>query len=119
MLSGTDLYFGAVESVELLGLEPEYLLKDSRGFYYAKLAKEPDLKQTVQDLGGNLYTIDSEADLLKNQLFGERVSFVNLPEYKNKIVIMLLTLEDQHWLIQMEYVKYHHAKSYLKTLFTQ
>lgn len=119
MLSGTDLYFGAVESVELLGLDPEYLLKDRKGFYYAKLAKEPDLKQTVQDLGGNLYTITSEAELLKNQLFGERISFVNLPEYKNKIVIMLLTLDDEHWLIQMNYAHYHKSKSYLKTLFTQ
>lgn len=117
ILSGTDLYFGVVESVELLGLEPEYLLKDAKGFYYVKLGKEPNLKKTVQDLNGSIYTITSEAELLKNQLFGDKISFVNLPEYKNKIVIMLLTLENQHWLIQMDYAKYHHAKSYLKTLF--
>ncbi len=119
MLSGTDLYFGAVESIELLGLEPEYLLKDSKNFYYAKFQREPDLKKTVQDLGGNIYTMTSEAEILKNELFGDKISFVNLPEYKNKIVIMLLMLEDQHWLIQMNYKSYHHAKSYLKTLFTQ
>ena len=117
ILSGTDLYFGAVESVELLGLKPEYILKDNKGFYYAKLSKKPDLKQTVQDLDGNIYTMSSEAEILKNKLFGESISFVNIPEYKNKIVIMLLTVDDQYWLIQMDYKKYHHEKSYLKKLF--
>lgn len=119
MLSGTDLYFGAVESVELLGLEPEYLLKDTKGFYYAKLEKEPNLKKVVQDLGGNIYTISSEAELLKNQLFGDKISFINLPEYKNKVVIMLVSSDDQYWLVQMDYNKYHKSKLYLKTLFTQ
>lgn len=119
MLSGTDLYFGAVESVELLGLEPEYLLKDTKGFYYAKLEKEPNLKKVVQDLGGNIHTISSEAELLKNQLFGDKISFINLPEYKNKVVIMLVSSDDQYWLVQMDYNKYHKSKLYLKTLFTQ
>lgn len=48
MLSGTDIYFGPVESIELLGLDPEYLLKDAKGFYYAKLDKEPNLKKSVE-----------------------------------------------------------------------
>lgn len=113
------MYFGAVESIELLGLEPEYLLKDIKGFYYAKLEKEPDLRKTVQDLNGSIYTITSEAELLKNQLFGDKVSFVNLPEYKNKMVIMLLSVDGQYWFIQMDYAKYHQSKKYLKTLFTQ
>jgi hypothetical protein len=55
--------------------------------------------------------------LVKNQLFGDKVSFINLPEYKNKMVVMLLTVNGQYWLIQMSYEKYHHAKSYLKNLF--
>lgn len=119
LLTGTDLYFGAVESIEILGLEPEYLLKDKKGFYYAKLPKEPELKTTVQDLWGNIYTISTEAELIKNKLFGDKISFINLPEYKNKLVIMILKHADQYRLIQMDYDRYHHAKSYLKTLFTQ
>ncbi len=117
ILSGADLYFGAVDSIELLGLEPEYVLKDYKGFYYAKFEEEPYLKPTVQKLWWNIYTITSDAELVKNQLFGDKVSFINLPEYKNKIVVMLLTVNGQYWLIQMTYEKYHHAKSYLKDLF--
>ena len=117
ILSGTDLYFWAVESIELLGLEPEYILKDYKGFYYSKFAKEPFLKTTVQKLWGNIYEITSDAELVKNELFGDKVSFINLPDYKNKLVLMWLTVNGQYWLIQMSYDKYHHAKEYLKHLF--
>ncbi len=117
ILSGTDLYFWAVDSIELLGLEPEYILKDYKGFYYSKFAKEPFLRTTVQKLWGNIYEITSDAELVKNQLFGDKVSFINLPDYKNKLVVMWVTVNGQYWLIQMPYDKYHHAKDYLKSLF--
>lgn len=117
ILSWTDLYFGIVDSIETLGLEPEYILKDYKGFYYAKFDQEPDVKTTVQKLGGNTYTITSEAELVRNELFGNKIVFINLPEYKNKTVVMLLSVNNQYWLIQMSYEKYHHAKQYLKNLF--
>ena len=117
ILSGTDLYFGAVDSIELLGLEPDYILKDYKGFYYSKFKKEPNVKSIVQRLGGNIYTITSDAELVKNELFGDKISFINLPEYKNKMVVMGVTVNGQYWLIQMSYEKYHHAKAYLKNLF--
>jgi hypothetical protein len=117
ILSGTDLYFWAVDSIELLGLEPEYILKDYKGFYYSKFAKEPFLRTTVQKLWGNIYEITSDAELVKNELFGDKVSFINLPDYKNKLVLMWLTVNGQYRLIQMSYDKYHHAKEYLKNLF--
>ena len=117
ILSGTDLYFWAVDSIELLGLEPEYVLKDYKGFYYSKFAQEPALKSTVQQLWGNIYEITSDAELVKNELFGDKVIFINLPEYKNKLVIMWVAVNGQYWLIQMSYDKYHHAKQYLKSLF--
>ena len=117
ILSGTDLYFWAVDSIELLGLEPEYVLKDYKGFYYSKFTQEPALKATVQKLWGNIYEITSDAELVKNELFGDKVSFINLPDYKNKLVVMWVTVNGQYWLIQMGYDKYHHAKQYLKSLF--
>lgn len=119
ILSWTDMYFGVVESIELLGLEPEYLLKDNKEFYYAKFKKEPDLKETVEALQGNIYTIPSEADMIRNNLFGDKISFINLPEYKDKLVVMMLTVNNQNRIIQMAYNKYHQSKNYLKTLFIQ
>lgn len=118
LLSGTDIYFGLVEGVEKLGLQPEYLLRDKKDIYYAYFPENPEgLRRTVQQLWGNIYTISSESELLKHQLFGEKVSFINLPEYKDKLVLILLEVNGQHRLLQIPYTKYHTNKSYLNTLF--
>ncbi|HMS91450.1 MAG TPA: hypothetical protein PKC87_04475, partial [Candidatus Absconditabacterales bacterium] len=66
---------------------------------------------------GNLYTLTTEQDIIQNKLFGNKVVFINLPEYKDKQVLMLLYLDDGIWLVQMEYSLYHKSKSYLKSLF--
>lgn len=117
ILPWTDLYFGSVESIALLWLEPEYILKDSRNFYYSKFNQEPNVKKTVQQLNGNIYSITTESELVKNQLFGDKISFINIPEYKNKTVVMLLEINWEYWIIQMDYNKYHQSKNYLKNLF--
>lgn len=118
ILSGTDMYFGVVESIDMLGLTPEYLLRDARGIYYAYFAKAPtELKTTIQQLGGNIYSMKSESEIVKHQLFGDKLSYLNLPEYKEKLVIILLEINGEHWLLQIPYAKYHQSKSYLKSLF--
>ncbi|MBB1557207.1 MAG: hypothetical protein HG439_001780 [candidate division SR1 bacterium] len=118
MLSGTDLYFGVVDSFEKLGLNPEYILKDRREIYYAFFDKEPtDLKKIVQKLGGNIYVMATESEILKNELFGNKISYINLPEYKTKLVVLLLEVDQKYRLLQIPYSKYHTSKSYLKTLF--
>ena len=117
ILPWTDLYFGSVDSIALLWLEPEYILKDSRNFYYSRFNQEPNVKRTVQQLNGNIYNITTESELVKNQLFGDKISFINIPEYKNKTVVMLLEINWEYWIIQMDYNKYHQSKNYLKNLF--
>lgn len=118
MLSGTDLYFWVVDSFEKLGLNPEYILKDRRETYYAFFDKEPtDLKKTVQKLGGNIYVMATESEILKNELFWNKISYINLPEYKTKLVVLLLEVDQKYRLLQIPYSKYHTSKSYLKTLF--
>ncbi len=118
MLSGTDLYFWVVDSFEKLGLNPEYILKDRREIYYAFFGKEPtDLKKTVQKLGGNIYVMATESEILKNELFWNKISYINLPEYKTKLVVLLLEVDQKYRLLQIPYSKYHTSKSYLKTLF--
>lgn len=117
ILPWTDLYFGSVDSIALLWLEPEYILKDSRNFYYSRFNQEPNVKRIVQQLNGNIYNITTESELVKNQLFGDKISFINIPEYKNKTVVMLLEINWEYWIIQMDYNKYHQSKNYLKNLF--
>jgi len=44
-------------------------------------------------------------------------TFINIPEYKNKKVLMLLEVDNGSWLLAIDYSIYHQVKPYLKTLF--
>ena len=120
-LSGTKIRYGVVDSVEKLWLSYQYALKDNQGMYYVYLGKNTtfDIESIVKKLGGTVYTILREDELLKNNLFWEKVSYINLPEYKNKTVVMLVTLDGAMRLFQVDYAKYYTSKTYLKTLFNQ
>ncbi|MCF7834611.1 hypothetical protein K9M48_00950 [Candidatus Gracilibacteria bacterium] len=117
-LSGTQLYYGILESVEKLGISYKYILKDSKNIYYVFLGDNKyDLVDITRKLGGNIYAMNTEQEILKNQLFGEKIAFINIPEYKNKLVLMLVNIDNQNWLLQLNYDIYHKSKSYLKSLF--
>ena len=39
----------------------------------------------------------TESEILQNQLFGDKVSFINMPVFKDKIVIMVIEIDgEQH-----------------------
>lgn len=117
-LSWTQLYYWILESVEKLWISYEYILKDDKNIYYIMLWKNNyDLVDIARKLGWSIYTINTEQEILKNQLFGEKVVFVNIPEYKNKLVLMLVDVNNQNWLLEIKYDLYHKSKPYLKSLF--
>lgn len=118
MLSGTEMFFGVVDAIDLLDLQPKYILKDYKDIYYARLEKYPLwIKSLVQLLWWTVYMMNTEKEILENQLFGERVTYINLPEYKNILVMMIVEFQNETRLLQIPYPKYHHSKEYLKTLF--
>lgn len=119
VLSGTTLYFGPIEGIDKLWISYQYALKDDKNIYFSFLwDKEPDLSAIARSLGGTLYTMNTETEIVKNQLFGKRVIFINLPEYKDKLVLMYVEIGDQKWLLQISYTVYHQTKRYLQDLFT-
>ncbi len=121
LLSGTKLRYGLVDWVEKLWISYQYALKDSQNIYYVYLGKNNklDIESIVKKLGGTLKTILREDEIIKNNLFGDKVSYINLPEYKDKKVIMLVTIDGSDWLLQLDYATYYTSKTYLKTLFNQ
>lgn len=76
-----------------------------------------DFASIARALQGSIYTLATEQDILQNKLFGNKVAFINLPEYKDKQVLMLIYLNDGIRLIQIEYNLYHKSKAHLKSLF--
>ena len=76
-----------------------------------KLSKEDKgLSQRVKSAGGTLYTIVTEEDILKNKLFGDQITFINLPEYKDKKVLILIWINGEIRLAQMDTNVYHTSK---------
>lgn len=117
-LSWTQLYYWILESVEKLWISYKYILKDSKNIYYVFLwDNKYDLVDITRKLWWNIYAMNTEQEILKNQLFGEKIAFINIPEYKNKLVLMLVNIDNQNWLLQLNYDIYHKSKSYLKSLF--
>lgn len=120
VLSGTSLWYGRVESVEKLGISYQYALKDQKDIYYVFLDPEKyKFDEIVKSLGWTTYTITTEKDIMENKLFWEKITFINLPEYKWTKVIMLIEFQKALWLIQVNYQIYHSSKWYIKTLFIE
>jgi hypothetical protein len=120
MLSWTKLFYGKIDSIEKLGIKYQYALLDSSWTFLINLgAQTYDFDSITRALGWNIYKITTEQELAKNKLFGNKVLYINLPEYKDKLVLMLEYIGQEVRLIQIDYTLYHTSKWYLKTLFTQ
>ena len=108
------------ELINKLWIEYEYVLQDSKNIVYRYLWEnyyKYDIGNIVRKLWWDIYPITTEEDMMQNKLFGDRVTYINLPEYKNKQVIILVYNWDDKRLLQIDYSIYHNVKSYLKDLF--
>ena len=119
MLPGTTEYFGVLDIVSILGQKPEFTLQDSKWNYFVYYGDHLDFAQTVRALGGNVYEMVTESEILQNQLFGDRVSYINLSMFKDVRVMMVIEIDGDVWLLQIPSTKYHYSKDYLKSLFIQ
>ncbi len=59
----------------------------------------------------------TEAEILQNQLFGDKISYINLSMFRDIRVLMVIEIDDEVWLLQIPADKYHQSKDYLKSLF--
>ena len=117
MLPGTTEYFGVLDIVSILGQKPEFTLQDSKWNYFVYYGDHLNFAQTVRALGGNVYEMVTESEILQNQLFGDRVSYINLSMFKDVRVMMVIEIDGDVWLLQIPSTKYHYSKDYLKSLF--
>lgn len=117
-LSWTQLFYWILESIEKLWISYKYILEDQKWIYYIYLWDlKYDVASIARKLWWNIYTINTEQEILKNQLFGDKITFINLPEYKNKIVLIIIYIGNDTWLLQVDYKLYHKSKIYLQNLF--
>lgn len=119
ILPETSIYIGGLASLQKLWLIYEYILKDDKWIYYTRLSNKQDLATLARSYNGNIVEIVSDADLQKNQLFGDMITFINIPQYANNIVLMVVDIQDERRLIQIDYLKYHENKEYIRQRFNQ
>jgi hypothetical protein len=117
LLPGTTEYFGTLDIIGILWENPKYTLQDSKWNYFAYYGDHLDFIDTVETLGGNVYEMITESEILQNQLFGDRVSYINLSMFKDIRVIMVIRIDGDVRLLQIPSDKYHYSKDYLKSLF--
>ena len=116
-LPSTTEYLGTLDIVGILGQKPKFTLQDSKWNYFAYYGSYLDFIQTVKTLGGNVYEMVTESEILQNQLFGDRVSYINLSMFKDIRVLMVIEIDEDIWLLQIPADQYHQSKDYLKSLF--
>ena len=119
VLPGTTEYFGTLDIVSILGQKPKFTLQDSRWNYFAYYGSHLDFAKTIQTLWWNIYEMVTESEIIQNQLFGDRVSYINLSMFKDVWVLMVIEIDGEVWLLQIPADKYHQSKDYLKSLFIQ
>ena len=117
ILPWTTEYFGVLDIVNILWEEPQFTLEDNKWNYFAYYGNRLDFIDTVEILGGNVYEMKTEREILQNQLFGDKVSYINLSTFKDIWVLMVIEIDGEIWLLQIPTDKYHQSKDYLKSLF--
>lgn len=118
ILPQTSIYIWGLASLQKLSINYEYILKDDQNIYYVYLGKqEQDFWAIARAYNGNIVEIVTDVELQKHQLFGNAITFINIPQYKNNLVLMIVYINNDIRLVQVDFEKYHNAKWYIKERF--
>lgn len=118
VLRWTHTYYWDLDFVNLLWISYKYALTDSKWIYYLNMdGYTYDFSDIARKLWWNLYIMNTESEILANKMFGNKVTYINIPDYANKKVLMLIDVNNQSRLLAVDYSIYHQSKSYLQSLF--
>lgn len=121
MLSGTSLFEGSIDVLKTLGINYGYVLKDSQyNIYYVYIGRDKtyDLPSIAKEFGGKTVEVLSQKDIINNLYFGDRVTFVELPQYKDVKVNVFIQYGADLWMIQDDASQYRAHKKHIRQLFT-
>lgn len=129
-VSGATAWYNSVKIAEVLWLDVQVVFADTGNILYAYLGtgELTTLSPTIKRLQWNILAIDTQIDIVKNWLPWDRVRYINIPQLtfvrKNGIeqkvmVAMIVTIDDDQWLIQAPYDIYHGSKTRMVQIFQQ
>ena len=118
VLPWTHSFYWSLDFVDLLWISYKYALKDDKWIYYLNMdGYAYDFSDIARKLWWNLYIMNTESEILANKLFGDKITYINIPEYANRRVLMLINVKGHTRLLALDIDVYHQSKSYLQSLF--
>lgn len=121
ILSGTKLYYGSLDIFKTLGIRYEYILKDNiYDIFYVYIGKWKtyDLQDLARSLGWKTVEIYAKNDIINNLYFGDRVTFIELPQAPQTITSLFVRMGDDLWFIQDVTWEYKKHKRHIRNVFT-
>lgn len=118
ILSGTESYFEQVESFDRIGVVPRmvFVLPKDKIYFGLLSTWEYNRTRIARSLQWNALAFITEKDILKNNLPWESVTFINIPQYKEKLVIMIVNINNNKRIIELPRKYYHQSKDKLKNI---
>lgn len=123
-LSGTHQWEGVITSMELLWLtdNAKYILKDNYNTHYVYLWEFTEsISSPVLLQGWNLVEIADKNDINQNVLFGDIVTFINMPDFEGVKVLLLVTFKERNdtWFLQVDHDRRYDLKKDLQAMFAK
>lgn len=121
ILSGSTIFQGSIDILRTIGVDYEYVLKDGKyNIYYVYIGRDKtyNLPSIAAEFGWKTVEIKSQKDIVNNLYFGDRVTFVELPQYKDVKVNVFIQYGRDLWMIQDDASQYRAHKKYIRQLFT-
>ena len=122
IMSWTKLYYGSLDIFKTLGIRYEYILKDNLyDIFYVYIGKWKtyNLSDLTRSLWWKTVEIYAKNDIINNLYFGDRVTFIELPQTPTSITSLFVRMGDDLWFIQDVTGEYKKHKRHIRQIFTQ
>lgn len=119
LIDWVSLYDWSFDLLESLWLSSNKVYSYSWNYLSLVTWDLNQLSSIVNKIWWNTVEITNKKIILDNQLVGDKVFFVNLPEYKNQKVILLIEFKKDNniWFLSFNTKDYYKSKSFLKSFF--
>ncbi len=122
ILSGTTIYYGALDILKTLGIRYEYILKDKQyDIFYAYIWKDVSysISELARAIGWKTVEIYARNDIINNLYFGDRITFVELPQSLPTVTNLFVRIWADLRMIQDITWQYKQHKKHIRDVFTK
>lgn len=126
ILSWTEEFYWDIQALQVMWLTYQYILTDWEAYYAYLWTGDYDFASVARSLWGNVVEIVTEIDIVKNNLFGEKIAFVNIPGVtyttipveQRQTVFMVIWWNNDRRLVQVDHASYHRLKPIIAQSFS-